>query len=87
MKPESFAEHTVLVAKDQPEYLLLPALILRSEHSIDFYTCWRMTFRERLKALFTGRIWCAQMTSGQLQPQMLSVHKPFKVLDGNPVPQ
>ena len=39
---------------------------------------WRLTWRERVRVLFTGRVWVRQLNFGQpLQPQKLSVMSPF----------
>jgi hypothetical protein len=56
MKPIEFKEQTVIVAKDQPEYLPLPAFIDNGPEGA-VISCWGMTWRERLQILFTGKIW------------------------------
>lgn len=74
MKPTTFPEVTATFAKDQPEYLPLPAWT--DGHEV--ISCWRMTWHERLIALFTGRVWLRQLTYGQpLQPQLVTVDRPF----------
>lgn len=76
MKPISFPEQTLVFAKDQPEYIPLPAH--RSSHLGRATFCWQLTWRERLKLLVTGKIWHQALTFGQpLQPQLLMVEKPF----------
>jgi hypothetical protein len=71
MKPIYFKEHNVVFAKDQKEYLPLPA------HKDDdgvVTSCWRFSFLERLKVLFVGRVYLSQMTFNQpLQPQLPKV--------------
>jgi len=75
MKPTDFSESNIVFAKDQPQYLPLPADITDDGIAI---TCWTLTWRERLIILFTGRIWLKQMTFNKpLQPQLLSVECPF----------
>jgi hypothetical protein len=71
MKPIDFPEQNIVFAETQPEYQRLPALVTTDSIVI---SCWKMTWRERLIALLTGKIWCYQMTFGQkLQPQKLTV--------------
>lgn len=76
MEPIEFPQQTAVFAKDQPEYLPLPAH--RSgppEYAVT--TCWRLSLVERLKLLVTGRIWWSQLTfGGPLQPQRPSVDMP-----------
>lgn len=76
MKLVEFEEQTVVIVKDQPEYLPLPAHEFNdAEGRIAF--CWQMNRKERLKVLFTGRVWHQVLTFNQpLQPQMLEVDKP-----------
>lgn len=75
MQPTQFEESNVEFAKDQDEYLTLPAW--RSPDGEEVVTCWEMTWVERLKLLFTGRLWLRQLTfGGALQPQLPQVEKP-----------
>lgn len=69
-------EKTVVIAKDQPQYIPIPAHQFRdAEGRIAF--CWALTWRERLRVLFTGRIWHQVLTfNTALQPQKLTVEKP-----------
>lgn len=74
MKPIEFPEQTMVWAKDQPPYRPLPAY-LDAEQTI---SCWRLTWRERLTLLFSGRLWLRQMNFGAaLQPQLPSIESPF----------
>jgi hypothetical protein len=42
-------------------------------------SCWKMTWRERIKALFTGKIWLGVL-SGQTQPPVYcAVDRPFTI--------
>lgn len=76
MKPVPFKEQNVVIAKDQPEYMPLPAHITREGMVISL---WELTWRERLRLLFTGRLWWAVQTFGKgLQPQVPYVRSPFK---------
>ena len=76
MEPIRFPEQNTVFAEDQPEYLPLPAF--RGEDG-QVISCWRPSIRERLKLLFTGRLWMRQLTFGQaLQPQLPEIHRPFE---------
>jgi hypothetical protein len=76
VSPVAFPEVNTILGKDQPEYQPLPAH--RSPEGI-IVTCWRMTWWERIKALWTGQVWARQLTFGDpLQPQILGVDKPFE---------
>ena len=75
MKPITFPEHNCVYAKDQPEYLPLPAHQTEDGMVI---TCWALTWRERLRILLTGRIWLSVLTFNKLlQPQNPSADRPF----------
>jgi hypothetical protein len=78
MKPITFPGVTVTWAKNQPEYLPLPAYT-DEEQTI---TCWQFTWWERLVILFRGRMWLSQLNFGRaLQPQRPSVESPFLATD------
>lgn len=75
MTPVKFDGHNTVWAKDQPPYLPLPA-----HNGCDgkVTTCWRLTWRERLKLLVTGRLWLQQLAFGNpLQPQRASADRPI----------
>lgn len=75
MKPVEFPQHNIVWAKDQPEYLPLPAYTDR-EYTV---TCYALTWRERFAVLLRGRLWFSQMNFGApLQPQRPSVESPFE---------
>lgn len=74
MKPVEFPEVNKRWGEGQPEYQVLPAY---SDSRVTI-ACWQMTWRERLKVLFTGRIWCRLMNfGGPLTPSLLEVDSPF----------
>lgn len=76
MKIIPFTEQTVVIAKDQPEYIPLPAHQFGDAEG-RIACCWKLDFKERLKLLFTGLIWHQILTFGKpLQPQLLTVEKP-----------
>lgn len=76
-------EKTIIIAKDQPEYLPLPA------HRTDEGTvtcCWELTWKERLQVLFGAKIWHQILTFNQpLQPQLLTMDKPEMGLPSKPL--
>ena len=75
MKPIKFKEANFTFAIHQPEYLPLPAWRGNDGTVI---SCWRFSWRERLKLLITGKIWLKVLTFNQpLQPQRLDVDRPF----------
>lgn len=74
MKPIEFPEQTIVWTKDQPPYLPLPAYTDAKET----ISCWALTWRERLRVLFTGRLWLRQWNFGSaLQPQAPTTISPF----------
>jgi hypothetical protein len=83
MKLCEFEEQNYVIAKDQPEYLPMPAHITQNEEG-EIICCWQLTWKERIKLLITGKIWHSIWTFHQsLQPQMLSIEKP-QMDGGNP---
>lgn len=75
MKLVDFPERNVVyAAKQTPLYLPLPAY-----RAFDgrVTCCWGLSWRERLRVLFTGRIWHQVLTfNDPLQPQLLLTNKP-----------
>ena len=72
-----FPEHTMVYAKDQPEYLPLPAHKLPDDPYGRATFCWKLTWRERIELLLTGKVWHQVLTFNQpLQPQLLTAEKP-----------
>jgi len=85
MKPIEFAEQNVIIAKDQPEYLPLPAHVFNDNEGT-LICCWKLTFKERVKLILKGVIWHEILTFHMpLQPQLLTVDKPCS-LAGWPTP-
>jgi len=76
MKPIKFKESNIVFAENQPEYLPLPAY---KNDKGDVISCWQLSFKERIKILFTGKIWFYILTFNHpLQPQRPSVDCPFE---------
>ncbi len=79
MIPTEFLHVNVVIAKDQKQYLPLPAYV----DDRCTTTCWRLSWYERLKLLCTGRLWLQQLNfGGALQPQRPAVHSPFRKTNG-----
>ena len=79
MKAIEFKEQNVVFAKDQPQYKQLPAF-KDDEGTVVF--CMKMTFLERLRALFTGEIWCSLMTFNKpLTPSYFTTKKSDILMD------
>lgn len=76
MKPIKFKGHNVVFAKDQPQYQPLPALLEKEPGRVT--SCWKLTWRERFKILFTGKLWLSQLSFNEpLQPQLPLVDNPI----------
>jgi hypothetical protein len=81
MEPIDFPEAHVTLAKDQPEYKPLP--VYRPGHAENplgvATSCWHLSWAERLRLLYTGRLWLNQITFWQpLQPQRPSLIEPWE---------
>jgi len=75
MKPIDFEEKTVDIAKDQPQYITLPAHVRDSDEG-EVIFCMNLSFQERIQILLTGKLWCCILTFSQkLQPSRFSVFK------------
>ena len=75
VKPIKFPEQNCTYAENQPEYLPLP--VHKTKEGL-VISCWYLTWRERIKLLFTGQIWWEVHTFNQpLQPQLPLIDKPF----------
>jgi hypothetical protein len=75
MKPVEFKHQNVVFAKDQPEYQPLPALRIDSPTG-EVVSCWKLTPKERIKIIFTGRVWLSLMSFNKpLTPSFLAVNR------------
>lgn len=75
MKPVNFPEANTVFAKDQKEYIQLPAFKNESEKG-EVIFCMRLSIKERLKLLITGKIWCELLTFNHpLTPSYFTVNK------------
>lgn len=75
MKPIKFDEHNCVYAEDQPQYLPLPVY---KDSNGRVISCWRFSFRERLRVLFGAPLWFHALTFNRpLQAQMPTLNYPF----------
>jgi hypothetical protein len=75
MKPVEFKEQNVVFAKDQPEYLPLPAFKNDSPQG-EVVSCWQLSFKERFRLLFTGKLWvCLLSFNNPLTPSFFTTKK------------
>jgi len=75
MKAVEFKHQNIVFAKDQPEYMPLPALRIDSPQG-EVVSCWKMSFKERIKVLFFGRVWLSLMSFNKpLTPSYMSVNR------------
>ena len=77
MKPIDFPASNVVFAKGQDQYMELPAHLDKKGTGGAVVSCWKMTLSERLRVLFTGRVWISSLTFfNPLQPVSLGVTVP-----------
>jgi hypothetical protein len=75
-KPIPFKEMTIEIAKFQKEYITLPAWC--SSDKKEVISCWKIGILNRIKLLFTGKIWLRVWSFGApLQPQLIETDYPF----------
>ena len=79
MKPVKFKGSNCVYAEHQPEYLNLPAHKNNGGRVVT--SCWLLSFWERLKIIFTGRVYVKTLTFHHpLQPQSLQTTNPHNRL-------
>lgn len=77
MKPIEFPEQNIVFAKDQPQYLQLPAHVV-DEPEGRVISCWQLTEEEILEILMSGKLWITQMSFNEkLQPIRPQTGSPF----------
>lgn len=76
MKPITFTGQNHVFGEHQEEYMDLPCHInVYSDGTV--VSCWKMTFLERFRILFTGVIWNSQLTFGRpYSPTLITSKKP-----------
>ena len=74
MKPIYFKGWNVEYAKNQKEYLTLPAYQKKDDYGTVVF-CWKMNIWERFKLLFTGKVWVCFLTFNKpLTPNRISLN-------------
>ncbi len=75
MVPIKFKGYNQEIAKNQDEYLTLPAFV--DENGL-VVSCWKLTWWERIVVFFRGTFWFSQHTFGEkVQPQRPSLKCPL----------
>ena len=75
MKPVEFKEQNVVYAENQKPYLPLPAFKADTPRG-EVVSCWELNFIERVRILFTGKLWVSLMSFDKpLTPSFLSTKK------------
>ena len=75
MRPITFKGSNATYAEHQPEYNAFPVHHTHNEQG-ELIGCWSLSFSERIRVLFTGRIWHSMWTFNKpLQPQRLTTRK------------
>ena len=75
MKPVEFKHQNIVYAKDQPQYQPLPALKFNTPNG-EVISCWKMNVGDRIKCLFTGKVWLNMYSfNKRLTPVLLTVHR------------
>ncbi len=75
MKPIKFKYCNVVYAENQSEYQDLPALKLETDNG-EVISCWKLSFKERLIILFTGKMWLSLFSFNKsLTPSFLTVKR------------
>lgn len=76
MQPTEFPESNAVLGEGQPEYTPMPVYRYVGDEGRTV-SVWRLSFWERLRLIFTGRIYVQVLTfRTPIQPQLLTVEKP-----------
>ncbi len=79
MNPIRFEQCNCIMGENQPQYLPLHACRHKDDNGT-VTTCWELSFRERLRILFTGKIFLSLLTFDKpIQPQKISLVNPLEV--------
>lgn len=75
MEPIDFKERNCIYGEGQDEYKSLPAYVHNTKER-QVVSCWKLSFFERCKVMFSGKIYMSLMTFGKpLTPSKLTVNK------------
>lgn len=75
MTPKKFKEVNVTYAENQSQYTPLPVFKNKSSEG-EVIACYNLSFKERVKLLFTGEIWLVLLTFNKpLTPSFITAEK------------
>ncbi len=75
MKAIEFKGANIIYGIDQKEYMPLPALKIESEQG-EVFSCWKLSLKERLRVLFSGRVWLAIVSfNNNIQPSCITTKR------------
>jgi hypothetical protein len=75
MTPVKFPQANAIYGAGQPEYIPLPAHRTPDGHEVT--ACWHMSWRERIRCLFTGNVFVTILTFGDaLAPSRVTLDPP-----------
>lgn len=75
MKPLNFKEQNIEFGKNQPKYGIMPGHLIKDNEG-RFIFCMGLSFTERVRVLFTGKIWGMFLTFMQpLTPSHFTTKK------------
>lgn len=75
MKHINFKDQNIVYGENQKEYNPLPGLYFKDNKG-PVITCWKLNFKERLKIIFSGKLWLQQLTfNAPLQPIKMDVYR------------
>lgn len=79
MKPTTFEGHNIVLGKNQPQYLPLPALRCDDTNGT-VWTCWELDANDIGDVLNHRRLWVGQLSFGKpFSPQMITTSVPLEV--------
>lgn len=84
MKPIEFKGQTIVLQKpaNMTDEECSPLAILQLDNTC--ISCWKMTWRERIKALFTGVVWLGVLSGRTQPPVYVTIDRPFKFTSNRP---
>jgi len=75
MEPIKFKHQNIVFAENQPEYKPLPALKIEGKEGV-VISCWGLSFKERVKVLFTGKVWLSLWSFNEpLTPSYMAIDR------------
>lgn len=82
MNPISFEGQNFVYAENDADYRPLACRVIENDPYGRVISCWSLTWAERIKVLYTGRVWHESLTfKNALQPLKLSIEKPEDIND------